>query len=150
MWEKVGVDLTLDPRETGSFNTIFRNRSYDQMIYGVDGSVGVYPRLQNINNPSQENSSYINDSHINDVGKQMAEYLITNQQDKMAALHKDLMKYVLEQAWVVPSVLSQRSAFWWPWLKDYHGEQSPGNNNMWMWAKYVWVDQDLKTSTLGK
>ena len=33
---------------------------------------------------------------------------------------------------------------WWPWLKNYHGEYSIGAGNLNLFAKYVWIDQDLK------
>ena len=149
-WSKVGVDLTLDTRETGVLNTIYRNRSHDQLIYAVDGSVGTFPRMLNYDGPSQQNSSYVNDAYVQEVRVKIYEALYSGKQDEMNAVHKDLMKYVLEQAWVIPSVLGKPTTFWWPWLKGYHGEASPGNNNMWLWAKYVWVDQDLKFQMIGR
>ncbi len=149
-WSKVGVDLTLDPRETGVLNTIYRNRTHEQMIYAVDGSVGTYVRMLNYDGPSQQNSSYVDDQHVRDVRVQLYDYLYAGKTAEMNALHKDLMKYVLEQAWVIPSVLAKPTAFWWPWLQGYHGEQSPGNNNMWLWAKYVWVNQSLKNQMTGR
>jgi peptide/nickel transport system substrate-binding protein len=150
MWSKVGIDLTLDPKETGVLNTIYRNRAHEQLIYAVDGSVGTFPRMLNYDGPSQQNSSYVDDQSVRDVRTKIYEALYAGKNADMNALHKNLMKYVLEQAWVVPSVLAKPTTFWWPWLKGYSGEQSPGNNNMWMWAKYVWVDQDLKFQTVGR
>jgi len=149
-WGKVGVDLTLDPRETGVLNTIYRNRTHDQMIYAVDGSVGTFPRMLNYDGPSQQNSSYVNDSYVQGVRTKIYEAMYAGKNAEMNSIHKDLMKYVLEQAWVIPSVLAKPTTFWWPWLKGYHGEQSPGNNNMWLWTKYVWIDQDLKFSMIGR
>jgi peptide/nickel transport system substrate-binding protein len=146
MWSKVGIELTLQPKESGILNSIYRDRTHEQMIYAVDGSVGTYVRMLNYDGPSQQNSSYVDDQHVRDVRAQMYDYLYVEKIDEMNALHKELMSYVLEQAWVVPTVLAQPTTFWWPWLKGYHGEASPGNNNMWMWAKYVWIDQDLMKS----
>jgi hypothetical protein len=54
------------------------------------------------------------------------------------------MPYVLEQAWVIPTPVQNLSTFWWPWIKGYHGELSPGIINEWMEAQFLWVDQDLK------
>ena len=146
MWSKVGVNVTLQPKDSGVLNTIYRNRSHDQMLFAVDGSVGTYVRMLNYDGTSQQNSSYVNDQHVEAVKTQMFNDLNAGNIDDMNALHKNLMNYVLEQAWVIPSVLAQPTTFWWPWLKGYHGEASPGNNDMWMWAKYVWIDQGLKKS----
>lgn len=63
---------------------------------------------------------------------------------KVDALHKDLMKYVLDQAWVLPMPDPYNYAFWWPWVKNYQGELTIGYDNSPNLAKYVWIDQDLK------
>jgi peptide/nickel transport system substrate-binding protein len=146
MWSKVGVNLTLNPKDPAVLNTVYRNRTHDQMIYAVDGSVGTYVRMLNYDGTSQQNSSYVDDQHVRDVRVKIYEDLNAGKTAEMNALHKDLMNYVLEQAWAIPSVLAQPTTFWWPWLKGYHGEASPGNNSMWTWSKYVWIDQALKKS----
>jgi peptide/nickel transport system substrate-binding protein len=56
------------------------------------------------------------------------------------------MPYVLEQAWCVQSPVPNTYTVWWPWIKGYHGEYSPGICNEFRWAKYIWIDQELKKS----
>ena len=36
-----------------------------------------------------------------------------------------------------------RYNFWWPWLKNYHGETTVGYYNA-IWPQYIWLDRDLK------
>ena len=36
-----------------------------------------------------------------------------------------------------------RYNFWWPWLKNYHGELTVGYYNV-ISPQYIWLDQDLK------
>jgi peptide/nickel transport system substrate-binding protein len=35
---------------------------------------------------------------------------------------------------------------WWPWLRGYHGESVEGYDNQNTYTRYIWVDEDLKTS----
>jgi len=39
---------------------------------------------------------------------------------------------------------------WWPYVKNYHGETTIGRYNNWNWAKYIWIDQDMKNRLLGR
>ena len=36
--------------------------------------------------------------------------------------------------------------YWWPWVKNYHGELSVGIINEYAENMYIWIDQDLKKS----
>jgi hypothetical protein len=52
---------------------------------------------------------------------------------------------------VVPTPVS--SLFWWPWLKNYHGETDLGWPDETGWGdipKYLWVDRDLKFQMVGE
>ena len=60
-------------------------------------------------------------------------------------LHKELMKYVLDQAWVIPQVVAPTYTLWWPWVKNYSGEANVGYNDR-CFARWVWYDQELKKS----
>ena len=68
--------------------------------------------------------------------------------DQIAAMKifKELMKHVLDQAYVVSRPIYPQPTFWWPWLKNYSGEQSIGYIMGNTWAKWVWIDQALKKS----
>ena len=62
------------------------------------------------------------------------------------ATFKELMRYVYEQAWAIPYFETPGSNGWWPWLKNYHGEESMGFWNAPNWVNWAWVDKDLKKS----
>ena len=65
---------------------------------------------------------------------------------KADRMYKDLMKYVLDQAWVIPTPLAPLYHMWWPWVKNYHGEGSVGYDNTYNFTKFVWIDTALKDS----
>ena len=59
---------------------------------------------------------------------------------------KELMKYVLDQAYVVSRPIYPQATFWWPWLRNYSGETQIGYFDTNYWASYIWIDEDLKKS----
>ena len=144
-WSKVGVDLEIKTLEFGAWNAVMRSRDYDQLLYGSAGTIPALYRCLSYSGEGLANVSLINDPHVEEVRKQMVALAVTNpsEADKM---HKELMKYVLDQAWAIPYPSPVSYNFWWPWLKNYNGENSLGYFNFYSWTKYAQIDQDLKKS----
>ncbi|MCK4722233.1 MAG: ABC transporter substrate-binding protein, partial [Dehalococcoidia bacterium] len=61
-------------------------------------------------------------------------------------IHRELMPYLLEQAYVIQLPAPYGYRFWWPWVQNYSGEASVGFYNVGNYSKYVWIDQELKES----
>jgi len=59
---------------------------------------------------------------------------------------KDVIPYILEQAFLIPMPAPWGWRVWQPWMRDYHGE----GGGYKFWLKYTWVDQDLKESMTGR
>jgi peptide/nickel transport system substrate-binding protein len=150
MWSKVGIDLSIDQREHAAFSALYASRKQDDMIYALDASTGVYVKMVNFTGVSQQNGSFVNDPTANQALVQVLDAYCRLDEATVNKVHKELMKYVLGQAWAVPFPLPPSYLFWWPWLKGYQGELSPGDNNMMMWPKFVWIDQDLKEQMVGR
>ena len=60
-------------------------------------------------------------------------------------MYRELTKYVVDQAYVIPAVTPGYHTLWWPWLKNYSGELNVGYDDP-VWPTYIWYDQALKTS----
>jgi peptide/nickel transport system substrate-binding protein len=145
MWSKVGVDLTINPLETGVFNTTMNARTHQQMITGSVGPTGGLYRATTLVAESAANCSFINDPWVKEQVLKMQTVALSNPPEAKR-MFKDVMKYSLEQAWVVPKPVTPLYTLWWPWVKNYHGEYSNGFDNSYLFAQYAWVDQDLKRS----
>ena len=145
MWSQIGIDLTISPKEAAVYNSIQRARSYDQFMLGTTGSVGALYKCSPIRGDGNTNGSYINDAKVNEASERMNLVAYTNPAEA-DAIYKDLMKYVLDQAWAIPRPGPPQATFWWPWLKNYHGEASIGFWNFPNWATWVWIDQNMKRS----
>jgi len=140
MWAKVGVDLSIDPLETGVFTSVRTGKTHEQMIYHGKGNSFIWYKMFNIH-PSGPNSlSMMNDPVVNQARDETYKYFATGDEAKVNQIHKELMKYVLDQAWVIPTPDTYVYTFWWPWLKNYHGESSVGWDNGPSWTKWAWID----------
>jgi peptide/nickel transport system substrate-binding protein len=151
MWSKVGVDLTIDAKETVVWNNIWSARNYDQIMHGSIGGWGVAFTAINYKGGGSTNGSYVGpDAVVDEAVAKMQKAVLAGGQAAQDPIHKELMKYVLDQAWAIPFPSAGSYNMWWPYLKNYHGETGIGRYNNWNWSKYAWVDQDLKAKLLGK
>jgi peptide/nickel transport system substrate-binding protein len=146
MWAKVGVDLTLVPVENAAFNTRWNARNYDDMLFGLMASAGTYRRGTNFAGAGGGwNLSYITDPKAAEARDKMLTLFNSGDDAGCDAVMREFTKYLLEQAWVIPNPVQEYVTFWQPWVKNYHGESSPGIINEGQQNMYIWVDQDLKT-----
>ncbi len=142
MWAKVGVELTIEPKEYATFTGIIVNRAYDDMLYPFYSGIGTYFKAINYTGPGMYNASYVDDPVLNQARDEMtAAY---PDEARVDQIHRELMPYLLEQVYAIglPAPYSYR--FWWPWVQNYNGESSVGYYNAGNYSKYIWIDQELK------
>ncbi len=145
-WAKAGIDITLQPKEQGAWYVILQNRQYDFMMYGTGSPITNLHAATCMWGESATNPSYIDDPVVNEAREKM---MVLDARDDPAAdaIHRELMKYVLAQAWCVPSPGGVSYSLWWPWLKQFYGSRGGwGYMNTDNWVTWAWVDQSLKKS----
>jgi ABC-type transport system substrate-binding protein len=144
-WAQVGIDVTLDPREQGAWYTILQARNYDEMMWGTGIPISWLHTAGCLSGARATNPSYIDDPIVEEAKAKMQELSIV---DDPAAdnVHREMLKYVHTQAWVIPMPGGVSYNLWWPWLKNYYGPLSVGYLDTGTYAIWAWVDQDLKRS----
>jgi len=145
MWFKVGIDVELDVKESGVFSSLRFDRNYENMINSSCGPVTTLYTGENLRGDAWVNISYVDDPIVNEASDEVQRTFLVDR-DEAHRIYKELMKYVLDQAWVIPGTKSYSYIFWWPWLKNYSGETTIGYYNSPNWIQYIWLDQDLKKS----
>jgi peptide/nickel transport system substrate-binding protein len=143
-WEKVGIEVEIVSHEFGTWWSMVMSVGYEHMVASFIPPASSWPEVAGYTGITASNFSRINDAYVNEATDHMRTTAIT---DLGAAMDetRELMKYLLEGAWVIPSPRYPTYILWWPWLKNYSGETAVG----WLphiWPRWVWVDQDLKTS----
>ena len=140
-WEQIGVTLNLEVKEGAVYNSMGYRRNHKEMYigYGIDSTPSSWV---NFGPDNTGNRSMIDDPRVNEAIEDWLRY--SSDWDKLCQIARDIYPYILEQAWTVPMPAAYSYTAWWPWLKDYHGEDAVGYYNWSNYSQYLWLDQDLK------
>ena len=145
MWAKVGVTLEIQPKEIGVwFATLMGHQNQDMIfsqcysIFPVTFYFGNYAE-GNFANSSNVNWPAGSEPTIQKYYEQVTALAFTDPAGADKVIH-DMTPYVLENAWYIPTPETYQYNFWWPWLKNYHGEANSA------FLQYFWIDKNLKKS----
>jgi len=154
MWSKVGVDLSIQPKDIPTYNAVFAGRNYEDMFFGTQpgGTGQLYTRYGNsyFRTANNFNLSYISDPTVGTIDPTIEQYFtevtknVMVNFDKCEELMKALNQYTLSQAFLIPTPAPYAFILWQPWIKNYYGESATAH-----WLQYMWIDQDLKKA-MGK
>ena len=146
MWVKVGVQLEIRPTDDGTFAARKTNKTFEQIVGtpGHGNSLLLY-RMPWFTPDAVPNVGEINDPVINEARNKIQPAMVMGQ-SAADRLHRELMKYVLDQAWAIPRPQVALYTIWSPWIKNYSGEMSIGYGNTPSFAQFIWLDQALKKS----
>jgi peptide/nickel transport system substrate-binding protein len=147
-WAKINVDLTLAGKEYAVWTNIYRARSFDDMVYGTSSPIANLYQCASFRGPTMNNPSYVGDDpKVEEARTKMLALALTDaaQADK---IHKELMKYVLDQAWMIPTPGPVTYTLFQSWLKNYYGTGvgGVGYMNGPNWTQWAWIDSALKKS----
>ncbi|MFC2072818.1 clostripain-related cysteine peptidase [Chloroflexota bacterium] len=140
-WAAIGVDLVLDVKESAVWRSIGINKAYEQMYMGSMYSSRPFT-FRHYRPGDVYNYSMIDDSYLNgNIAEIDAAYF---DETLRRQLMKNIVPYVLDQAWILPVPEPYVYTFWQPWVKGYHGEFTVGKVNYYDFSKYIWLDLELK------
>ena len=146
MWSKVGVEFEIEPKEAGAFFGIAISMNYDEMLLFGPTPVGTaFMAYSFVGANAFGNASHVDDPLANETKLRMGELEFMDFAET-SRIHKEFMKYALDQVWAIPSPTPPSYHMWWPWLKNYHGEFSVGMEGSYNYPKWVWINQGLKKS----
>jgi len=148
MWAEAGITLKLDGRDYNTWVARIRARNYDNMLYYASSGVSNILKMLNITGTSTWNQSYVNDARVNEVMTANME-LIGYDEEQLQKNWAELVPYVIEQSWVIPTPCPYYYTLWWPWVKNWNGELSMGYYNGSSYLKYEWMDLELKNKIMS-
>lgn len=154
-WDVIGIDLDLQIVESSIWTSMWAGYEVEDLMMSaseycggtaalfVRYSLGYY-RGPNIFNMSHVNNPPGTDTLIENAYNIQSESVMVDYDTADQAL-KDVVPYILEQAFNVAMPAPWGYRVWQPWLKNYYGE-----SDVKYWLKYAWIDQDLKAELTGK
>ncbi len=149
-WAKIGVDAKIDLREWSIYNRIRVARTHEEMVIYESG-LGSASYAHSITDPSnQGNLCMVNDPYCNERFDQIWALENIGKEAKRAQLMKEYTLHFLTQVYAIQVPDPYVYNIWQPWVKNYHGENSISYADEPNWAKYTWLDQDLKKQMTGR
>jgi peptide/nickel transport system substrate-binding protein len=146
-WAKIGVDCKLDVREYSSYQSATLAGHHDQMAERSNTCGTPLAGLMKMGGAeSAWNLAKWKDKEFMDNFWKSSEEPNKKKRDKML---KDLNIQLIDQSPMVILPTYYSYTYTWPWVKNYHGENSFhcwGRPAVWM---HIWVDQALKKK-MGK
>jgi peptide/nickel transport system substrate-binding protein len=146
MWSKIGADVEIVLKDAAVVNNMRLGWQHPAMTPDTTGPVAVFVVGNSFYGKRYNLSILDKDQAILD---HLAKVRALAYTDLTAAMqeYREMTKYALGQAFhvVVPS--GPQSLMYWPWVRNYSGEQTVGYDDM-TWPMYIWVDQDMK-GTMG-
>ena len=143
-WAAIGVDVRLDVKEAGVWNSITAGRTHEEMSFRYCNN-DTPSKLLDFLPESLHNQSIVDDPHLNEVNQEIIANIAVND-EKVFELMEEITPYILEQCWMIDLPLPYDFTAWWPWVGNFNGEYSIGYLNMWNFPKYIWIDEELKES----
>jgi len=141
-WAKIGVKVNLKPTEAITYTRARETRAYHgavqvgcevgnsaYIITSVARSTGV-GNFSNYSNKRIDELCGLIDAEMGPV--------------KQSPYIKEAGVIALNEVMVVPLYMWPRGHYWWPWVKNYHGELSIADGYMDSVWTYIWIDQAMK------
>jgi len=121
MWAKAGINLELQPKEPAVFNSIAYSRAYDDMMLVHPAGGTQYPGCLNFGYLKGPASIfYTNDPAIEAANQEIQKHVIVDMPEA-DRLYREMLPYIVEQAYYIPAPTPTVYAMWWPWLKNFYG-----------------------------
>jgi len=144
----IGVDMELKVYEPTVWQSIASARTHKEMIYRY--SALTTASFYECNPRAEHNASMVDDPRINEFQDAIGKQELMLDRAKRYKLTKELVPYVLEQAWYVFPPDPYSYTMWQPWVKSYNGEWCVGTNWYYNFPNFIWLDQDLKEKMTGR
>jgi peptide/nickel transport system substrate-binding protein len=148
-WSKIGVELTLDPRDATSFTRMYFCYPPENlpMYHGICMDWGLaapdplqkWPTLQSF---SDKNTPVLRDPEFDELIFQAQAEMDVDEQNKIL---KECGVFLAVKNCCIPLTLMPARTSWWPWVKNYYGETTATDDLQFCpVAQYIWIDQALK------
>ena len=155
MLAEIDIDMEISIVDYAVYNGITRARNYgpNEIIITTDSGNGTYMKMIDFRGAGSYNPSRINEDYsvkqIEDAYAEIVSYAGTDEA-AMMRINRELMPWLLEQAYCMPNPTPDYYMLWWPWLKNFEGTYACGYYNYSGAIKYAWIDRDLKYQMIGK
>ena len=139
---RIGVKMQIETLEYGAYLSLMTTGKYGPAYWYSAGLSNPTASLEKLfMTGSPWNVAKLNDPKVDE---ELASLMEERDEAKRIPRVKALTQHVLAQAPILITPMPNSFAVWWPWVKNYDGEQAVGaQRNAPIWSR-VWIDESLK------
>jgi peptide/nickel transport system substrate-binding protein len=141
-WAKIGVDLKIKSMDYPTHRAAIYKKEFPAAYNG--GHEAGNPISAIINFGPKD--AFLNHDHYTNPRVEVLADQIERELDegKRNQMIKEAGLEMFMDVRVIPLYLPPKANYWWPWLKNYHGEVSLQDGHPGSLWQYLWVDQNMK------
>ena len=141
---KIGVKLELEPMDYPSWlSRMMRKNHSEGIFFSTDHGTPFSGIRKNFAAGETWNPHMMSDPYLDKtLNETVANPKLSEKQDHH--ILKKLAVYALEQAPCILLPTSYVYTAWWPWVKNYYGEQRVGAQRSAPIIARIWIDQEMK------
>ena len=140
-WDAIGVDAKLKVLEPGTHAAISGTKEFPQMFAGGSASGDPLYMENWFNAPGNYNLANFNDPEMTAKFRNAQTIVDPNES---RPIFKELSLELLERGIYLTLPSPKYNIYWWPWLKNYHGEVDCSYFGTGTIGARVWLDKNLK------
>ncbi len=146
---KINIDLTMDVKETGVYNSIKRGRTFPEMLFNPNATSWMPHYLFEMRKEANDCASFFDAPEVRVVYKTIQDNLGIDD-SKWTAAVKGMTNFAIESSFGIWMPAPYAYSLWQPWLKNFYGAVQLGAFLPYHHLYYNWIDTDLKAQTMGK
>jgi peptide/nickel transport system substrate-binding protein len=141
---KIGVTLVLEPMDYASWLSRMTKKNHSEGIFFSNDHGTPYAGIRkNFAKGETWNPHMMDDPYIDNTHSETVENPNLSEKQRLAVMKK-LAVYALDQAPCILIPLPYTYCAWWPWVKNYYGEQRVAAQRSAPILARIWIDQEMK------
>jgi len=149
-WGDIGIKLNINVKEYGIYRSMSTGGTFEHGTVGTFAVIAAPFKLVEIKYPSTSNYARWYDDHFMEMHTSIWSVDMIGNLDAKIAVGREMNLYVIPKAVGIGLPFNDAYRVWWPWVKNYRGEYGIGYMDCYNFAKFVWIDQDLKAEMTGR
>ena len=141
---RIGVTLILEPMDYPSWLSRMTKKNHTEGIFFDNDHGTPYAGIRkNFVTGQTWNPHMMSDPYVDKTHSETVENPKLSEKQSLAVMKK-MAVYILDQAPAIILPTAYTYCAWWPWVKNYYGEQRVGAQRSAPIMARIWIDQEMK------
>jgi peptide/nickel transport system substrate-binding protein len=146
MWAKIGVEVEIKAVDRVGWSEALYKRNYKHSMMNFPSTASPFELCWIGVTDGRNNAPLWSNKRFDELVPKIVKEVDAKKRGEMM---KEATRILLYDVTQIPTDPRPGAHFWWPWIRNYHGERNVQDNNFSPVLARAWIDQDLK-KRMGK